>query len=576
MAITYRAHATNINDTTSPCTVDKPAGTTSGDMLLLHVHLTDDIAPGVPSGFDLVDSVGGTNNIFVYAKTAGGSEPSTYDVTFASGTCSAALTAFQSTHGRTIVVDVHDDQTNGSGDRLWPSVATNRHDHLLACFASVGGNVGSTPHSGMLERYDAGDPRIYLMTQSIEVLGATGTKTAAGAAATSKAVSIILAETGQTLRLSGSTTAGGTLITELAINKPAGVASGDLMLLTVAENVGRTVTPPDGFDLVDAITGADGVYVYAKTAGGSEPSSYTVGFSGTSTPRMSILSWRSLPPYTIVVDATNKHDETESGTTDRVAPSVTTTRANSTLHNVFAMSGADTATTPASGMDSRVFQSASGVSLFVQSQEVAATGATGTRTATAGSSSQTYKVVSVAIAEDVSSGPDGAPSGLTATAFDDDRIDLEWTDGSTNEDGFSIERSPNGTDTWAEIDTVAANETTYSDTGLTEYTNYWYRVRAFTTGPTYSDYSNTATDQTLLAAPSGLTATANGDVQIDLEWTINSAVPPDGTAIERSPNGSTGWTEIATVAHPTNTYGNSGLNPETTYYYRVRSYKVEA
>lgn len=79
---------------------------------------------------------------------------------------------------------------------------------------------------------------------------------------------------------------------------------------------------------------------------------------------------------------------------------------------------------------------------------------------------------------DVDTPPDGAPSVLTLTVISDTSIKLDWTDGSTNEDGFSIERSTDGIN-YVEIDTVAANVVTYTNTGLTAGTLYYYRVRAF-------------------------------------------------------------------------------------------------
>ena len=59
-------------------------------------------------------------------------------------------------------------------------------------------------------------------------------------------------------------------------------------------------------------------------------------------------------------------------------------------------------------------------------------------------------------------------------------MDLRWTDTSSNETGFRIERSANGT-TFGQIATVGANVTTYSNTNLTAGTRYWYRVRAYNT-----------------------------------------------------------------------------------------------
>lgn len=71
-----------------------------------------------------------------------------------------------------------------------------------------------------------------------------------------------------------------------------------------------------------------------------------------------------------------------------------------------------------------------------------------------------------------------APSSLTATALGETSIRLNWQDNATNETGFLIERSANGTSGWSQIGVVLANVTTLTDTGLTEDTHYYYRVRA--------------------------------------------------------------------------------------------------
>lgn len=356
----------------------------------------------------------------------------------------------------------------------------------------------------------------------------------------------------------------------IACNVPASTADGDQMLLVVCHSVNRTISSGlEAWALVVEQGGTDGVHVYKRTAA-SEPASYTVTFSAGTQSSIGIISWNSTTAEDIVVDVVSTVQSNGDSTTVQW-PAVVTTRSNAQVHFFMVGDFGLSDVVPDGGETQRWDITGTGHHNFMMSAAQASAGSSGTHTATVTGVGAANRTITLAIAEDTPSGPDGAPTDLTATAFDDDRIDLEWTDNASNEDGYSIERSPNGTDSWAEIDTVAANETTYSDTGLTEYTNYWYRVRAFTTGPTYSDYSNTANAKTLLAAPSGLTATAISDVQIDLEWTINSAVPPDFTAIERSPNGSTGWTEIATVAHPAAAYSNSQLNPQTTYWYRVRS-----
>ena len=90
--------------------------------------------------------------------------------------------------------------------------------------------------------------------------------------------------------------------------------------------------------------------------------------------------------------------------------------------------------------------------------------------------------------------PVNAPSNLTSTANSSSEIALSWSDNSSNEDGFSIERTTDG-GSFSVIATTAANATSYSNTNLTSNTAYSYRVRAFS-GNTNSSYSNTATATT--------------------------------------------------------------------------------
>src|SRR5262249_35792226 len=114
-----------------------------------------------------------------------------------------------------------------------------------------------------------------------------------------------------------------------------------------------------------------------------------------------------------------------------------------------------------------------------------------------------------------------APSNLLATPISASQINLSWSDNSSNEDGFEIERCEgSGCTTFTSIRQVGAGVVGFSNTGLSGGTTYRYRVRAFNTGGA-SDYSNTVeattpTAPVAPAAPGNLVATATSISQIDL------------------------------------------------------------
>ncbi|MBI3008434.1 MAG: fibronectin type III domain-containing protein, partial [Candidatus Omnitrophica bacterium] len=165
-----------------------------------------------------------------------------------------------------------------------------------------------------------------------------------------------------------------------------------------------------------------------------------------------------------------------------------------------------------------------------------------------------------------------APSGLSASAALASQIDLSWTDNSSNETGFRIERKTGASGTYSEIATPTANTTTYNDTGLSESTTYYYRVRAYNASGN-SSYSNEANALTLAAAPSGLSGTAASASQIDLTWVDNSS-GETGFRIERKAGAGGTYSEIAILTSDTTTYSDTGLSESTTYYYRVRAYNA--
>ena len=98
--------------------------------------------------------------------------------------------------------------------------------------------------------------------------------------------------------------------------------------------------------------------------------------------------------------------------------------------------------------------------------------------------------------------PPAAPSGLTATAVSSGQINLAWTDNSSDETGFAIDRATDVNFSQNLVtSTVGANSgasASASITGLSPSTTYYFRVHA-TNGGGASANSNTANATTSAA-----------------------------------------------------------------------------
>jgi serine protease AprX len=89
-----------------------------------------------------------------------------------------------------------------------------------------------------------------------------------------------------------------------------------------------------------------------------------------------------------------------------------------------------------------------------------------------------------------------APTGLTAVAVSSTQVRLAWTDTSTNENGFRVERCTGGSCTaFAVVASLPVDSSSYTNTGLKANTNYRYRVVAWNDAGA-SAYSNIATART--------------------------------------------------------------------------------
>lgn len=71
-----------------------------------------------------------------------------------------------------------------------------------------------------------------------------------------------------------------------------------------------------------------------------------------------------------------------------------------------------------------------------------------------------------------------AASGLVTNVVGSTQVDLSWTDNSTDESGFIVQRRTLPGGTFVDIKTTAANAVSYPDTTTAASTSYEYRIVA--------------------------------------------------------------------------------------------------
>lgn len=178
------------------------------------------------------------------------------------------------------------------------------------------------------------------------------------------------------------------------------------------------------------------------------------------------------------------------------------------------------------------------------------------------------------------------PEALIAEALSSSAVALSWTDRSSDEEGFSLERCAGSNEAcdadpnaYRVIASLGPDSTTFSDQGVVAGAIYTYRIRAFNAAG-LSAWSNTAEVTMPLsspAAPSDLRATArtsrgkNKSIWVDLSW-IDNADNEEAFVVERCiGKGCTSFSPILSVGANAQSYRDEEVASRTTYSYRVKA-----
>jgi hypothetical protein len=165
--------------------------------------------------------------------------------------------------------------------------------------------------------------------------------------------------------------------------------------------------------------------------------------------------------------------------------------------------------------------------------------------------------------------PPNPPSELIATQTSNSLVELLWTDNSSNEEGFIVERSIDDS-VFVLLDTIAPNITSFLDSSIDFGAVHHYRILAFNNNGSsvYSDTVSINVDYppSIPIAPTNLVATEISKTIIELSWTDNSN-DEDGFIIERQENGGP-FDLIETTISDENVFtdssvviGRNGVNP---------------
>lgn len=157
-----------------------------------------------------------------------------------------------------------------------------------------------------------------------------------------------------------------------------------------------------------------------------------------------------------------------------------------------------------------------------------------------------------------------APQMVSEGTVTSNSIPISWS-ATTGASAYNVYRSTNGTD-YSIVNGSGVVGTTYSDSGLTSGTTYYYKVTAANasgeSGKSSAVSAITLTDAPLV--PSTVATTFNS---IDLSWT--GVARANGYNVYRSTALAGPYSFLGTTTAGVLTYKNTGLVQGTTYYYKL-------
>lgn len=318
-SIAFRATGSTFNSTTSGknFTLNKPAGLADNDLMIAYVTSNEFGTITPPPGWTAVNTAAvddGTTDIalWVLKRTGLAADPATW-TTGVVGTTSTR---------RSAVVVAYSGAAHSDEQFVAEGVRTETADPLVHKSATI---VNTDPNAW----------RVFACAASDDHTGMT------------MVANTTPPTTPPAIAYVGSASAWSTTSenTSYTINKPTGVANGDLMIAAVMfSGVITTVNAPSGWTLVrktttagsgDEHSGQSTLVIYKRTAGSSEPNSWTATHSSTGRPKMTqVVAYRNCDTAANQFIAENSATKQDSSSI--TTPSITNNNSKAWRISIFA------------------------------------------------------------------------------------------------------------------------------------------------------------------------------------------------------------------------------------------------
>jgi hypothetical protein len=162
------------------------------------------------------------------------------------------------------------------------------------------------------------------------------------------------------------------------------------------------------------------------------------------------------------------------------------------------------------------------------------------------------------------------PTGVTAASSSYNSINISWK-GVTGATLYGIYRASSNAGTYTLISTTTA--TKYNNVGLTTNSTYYYKIRSYRIiglVKVFSGLSSVVSTKPIPSPPTSVKAVGSSYNSINISW--SGVAGATAYEIYRATSSAGTYTIIAGPA--ANMYKNIGLTINSTYYYKVRAYRL--